>query len=377
MCRRRKGKTAAQSLNIFERNPKKTIILTLLVVLFILDYVAGVFFIPENYDLFRCPHHFCHHALVANKNGQARWGKRIFYPVATNSLGFRDKCVRNIPLQSDKRRILLIGDSFIESLGIDYDHSIVGVLEKNIGGKDVEILNAAAVSYSPKLYYLKTKYLIEETGLQFDELYVFIDICDISDEIFYEKFEPEEYSVISDIAYRINKYLKNTSFIYYSLDRVMKKIKDQDVEAVDGLHPSLAPVGNVLPAAARNINADSVPYWTVDNRILKQCAEKGLALAHMNMSKLAALCRNNHIKLTVVVYPWPHQILCRDLESIHVEFWQEFCEQNHLTFINLFPLFVNNVNPNTIIAHYFIRNDVHWNTQGHLVVANEIAKYIH
>lgn len=363
-------------LSIFERNPKKTLILTILIILLILDYIAGIFFIPENHNLFRCPHHFFHHGLSPNKQCTGKWGNRIFYPVATNSLGFRDECTRKVPLKSTNKRIVFIGDSFIESLGLDYAHSLVGILNSRIDKSKIEILNAAVVSYSPKLYYLKTKYLIEETGLHFDELFVFIDICDVSDEIFYEKFEPKKYNTINDIAYRINKYLKNTSFVYYSLNCIFQKTHGQNEERVDGLEPSLAPIGNELTAAAKKINTHSVPYWTVDESIFKLCAEKGLALARMNMLKLATLCKSHRIKMTVVVYPWPHQILCNDCESMHVAFWQEFCQRNGLSFVNLFPLFINGTDPSTVIARYFIKNDVHWNTQGHLIVANAVFKYI-
>lgn len=363
-------------LNLFERNPKKTIIFTILVILLILDYVAGIFFIPKNYNLFRCPHHFYHHDLVPNKRSQAQWGERIFYPVATNSLGFRDKSVRTIPLKSDKRRIVFIGDSFIESLGIDYDHSFVGILSNQLAGSNVEILNAAAVSYSPKLYYLKTKYLIEKIGLSFDELFVFIDICDISDEIFYEKFEPKKYNVIKDMVYRINKYLKNAAFVYYSFSTILSTVKDQDVEEVDGLQPSLAPIGNVLTADARKISTNPVLYWTISERMLKLCGKKGMELAAINMTKLANFCKDHDIKVTVVVYPWPHQITHQDLESIQVGFWRHFCRTNSLSFISLFPLFIGDHDSNTILDEYFIDRDVHWNAKGHIIVANEISKYI-
>ena len=376
MRERGSARTATRPSNIFERNPRKTIVLTVLLLILITDFVIGNVFIPRNFNVFRCPHHFYHHGLLPNKQCNGKWGNRIFYSVATNSLGFRDECIRKVPLKSNNKRIVFIGDSFIESLGLDYAHSVVGILNSRIDKNKTEILNAAVVSYSPKLYYLKTKYLIENIGLHFDELFVFIDICDVSDEIYYEKFEPKTYNVIEDVAYRVDKYLKNTSFIYYSLSCMFQKTYGQSEARVDGLEPSLAPVGNDRTAAAKKINTHSVPYWTVDESSFKLCAEKGLALAHMNMSKLSTLCKSHNIKMTVVVYPWPHQILYKDCESIQVRFWQEFCQRNGLSFVNLFPLFINGADPNTVIARYFIKNDVHWNTQGHLIVANAICKCI-
>ncbi|MEZ0230725.1 MAG: hypothetical protein ACAI25_19040, partial [Planctomycetota bacterium] len=60
-----------------------------------------------------------HHGLLPNVSvDDARWGP-LRYKFRTNSLGFRDRSVREVPLRSDKRRILFIGDSFTEGSGVD------------------------------------------------------------------------------------------------------------------------------------------------------------------------------------------------------------------------------------------------------------------
>ncbi|KPK72647.1 hypothetical protein AMJ87_04255 [candidate division WOR_3 bacterium SM23_60] len=376
MRKRGTSRTGTRPSNIFERNPRKTILLAVVLLILITDLVIGSVFIPRNFNVFRCPHHFYHHGLLPNKQCTGKWGNRIFYSVVTNSLGFRDEYIRNVPLKSNKRRIVLIGDSFVESLGLDYAKSFVSILNSRISKNKTEILNAAVVSYSPKLYYLKIKYLVENIGLRFDELFVFIDICDVFDEIFYEEFEPKEYNIIDDITYRVDKYLKNTSYIYYSLNRMFQKAPGKNEARVDGLEPSLAPTGNEHTAAVRKIDTHAVPYWTVDESSFKLCVEKGLPLARMNMSKLATLCKNNNVKMTLVVYSWPHQIFYNDCESIQVTFWQEFCRQNGIAFINLFPLFINGADPGAVVARYFIKNDVHWNSQGHIIVANALFTYM-
>lgn len=375
MRRRKKGKTAVRSLNIFERNPRKTIIFSLLALLLVLDYFAGVFFIPENYNLFRCPHPFYHHALVPNKRCNGKWGNSV-YCVATNSLGFRDRTVRKVPLNANKRRIVFIGDSFTECLGVDYGHSFVGILSDQLAESNVEILNAAVVSYSPKLYYLKIKYLIEEIGLDFDELFVFVDNSDIPDEICYEKFEPKRYNILADVTYKLRKYLMNTSFLYYSMNTIFNRAMKRDCEEIDGLHPCFAPIDDELTAEVIRISTNPVLYWTISERMLELCGKKGMKLAAINMTKLANLCKDHNIKLTVVVYPWPHQITHQDLESIQVGFWRHFCRINSLSFINFFPLFISDRDCNTILAEYFIDRDVHWNAKGHIIVANELSKYI-
>src|SRR5207302_984891 len=73
--------------------------------------------------------------------------------------------------------------SFTEGIGSDFDESFAGLLQRagRMRSDPIEFLNAGVLSYSPVVYYQKTKFLIE-AGLQFDELVVFIDISDIHDE---------------------------------------------------------------------------------------------------------------------------------------------------------------------------------------------------
>jgi len=188
-------KKAKKSDSWFLKNPFKATIGIIVIFIIVVDFISGAIFIPRDYNTFRCSHPYYHHDFYPNMEAITKWGNQE-YMVYTNSLGFRDSHIRDVPLKSDKKRILFMGDSYIEGLGVNWDESVAGLLDSMFeeNHMNTEILNAAAVSYSPLLYYLKTKYLIEKTGLSFDELYVFIDISDIQDEIFYKDFKPEEPS---------------------------------------------------------------------------------------------------------------------------------------------------------------------------------------
>jgi len=96
-----------------------------------------------------------------------------------------------------------------------WEESFVGILNEKL--QDIEILNAGVVSYSPKFYYLKTKYLIEKEGLKFDQLYVFIDNSDPLNEISYEAFEPQDENSFLHLKYKLRRYFYNYSYLYYSI----------------------------------------------------------------------------------------------------------------------------------------------------------------
>src|SRR5215204_6469869 len=53
------------------------------------------------------------HGFAANFDGFDVWGE-VRYRLVTNSLGFKDASARNVEPKSPSRRVLLIGDSFVE-----------------------------------------------------------------------------------------------------------------------------------------------------------------------------------------------------------------------------------------------------------------------
>lgn len=55
-----------------------------------------------------------------------------------NSLGFRDKTIREIALESSNHRILFMGDSFTEGGLLDYADTFVGRIDSDLGEKKLK-----------------------------------------------------------------------------------------------------------------------------------------------------------------------------------------------------------------------------------------------
>ena len=75
------------------------------------------------------------------------------YKIFTNDLGFRDDSTQ--PLNRDKEYSILIGDSFIEGVGLNYKDTIVGILNENLENNKFKFLNAGVASYSSYIYLRK------------------------------------------------------------------------------------------------------------------------------------------------------------------------------------------------------------------------------
>src|SRR4030043_427107 len=204
----------------FERNPTFALIIFVVAVFMITDLLLGLLLITPDNTRFRLSHPYYHHGLLPDKKAIATWGP-VAYPFYTNSLGMRDTGTVRVPLTTRQKRILLLGDSHTEAVGVYAEDSFYGLLKRTGGQQGIEILNGAAVSYSPKIHYLKAKYLLEQLGLETDEIWVFLDLSDLQNEIAYEAFIPRNVNPFVEFKNKLFRLLKTGSF---TINRVKKII---------------------------------------------------------------------------------------------------------------------------------------------------------
>jgi hypothetical protein len=311
------------------------------------------------------------HGLAANFDGHVRWSG-YNYTFYTNNLGLRDAVVRDVPLRSDVKRVLLIGDSMLEGMGVTFEDSFAGLLYAagRENSKSTEFLNAGTVSNSPVIYYRKIRYLLE-SGLRFDEVIVFSDISDIQDEA-------TNYFCLDDEPH----YLK-----YCGMPRPPSTVTQDDKWIQEHLLVTYAVVSNI-----HSYFHDPSDYWT---RFINQRAgwtipgydvgdsyaplgvEGGVARSRKNMQAMADLLTKYGIALTIVVYPWPFQLENNDRDCPQVALWREFCLKNCKAFIDLFPAFFREKD-----AHHdwretlFVHGDVHLSVAGNKFVYHELRKHL-
>lgn len=307
----------------------------------------------------RPAHPIFHHGLKPSVAFESQFGStRTSY--VTNSLAFRDASVRDVPLRSEKRRLLFVGDSMTEGLGVTYDESFVGKIGESLRERNAEVLNAGLISYAGSIYYRKVRHYLETVGLHVDAVIVFMDVSDMEDEALCYHMGSDEV-VHSLCPRKISFSRKAKTFLrmnsaYYRFYRATK----------DGLsewsrRQKLGPIGAVT-------NLDRA-RWTLEDGLYEKIGRPGLEKNAQYLDKLHAFLAERGIPLTVAVYPWPDQILARDLESKQVTFWRAWARARRAGFVNLFPTFINEKDPVSVITDYFIPYDVHFNAAGHARVA--------
>ena len=314
-----------------------------------------------------------HHDLLPGVDETAVWGP-FRYPYRTNSLGFRDREARDVPLSSEQRRVLFIGDSFTEGPGFAFEQTFVGRISEVLEQHGIEVLNAAVFSYSPIIYHRKIQYLLEERGLRFDLLIVFIDISDIHDEA--------EYYRLDDVGNVVSTAKARKDFDVFvprqTLGRRLKlAFKDNSliVRFGDALKDTIRLMIK-CPEPIACMTGSPRAMWTVDEETFRKYGALGLRRAAAAMDRLASLAGRHDIAMTVVVYPWPEQIMRQDLESRQVSFWRVWAAQRGVDFVNLFPVFIDGDDPLERVKRYYIEGDTHWNAEGHALVARALLERV-
>lgn len=355
-----------------ERNPRKAILGTILALTVLADLLAGHFLIPEQFTSFRRPHEYYHHGFYPDRDAVDSWAERE-YQIVTNSLALRDSRTGAVALEPEGRRIVLIGDSFVEGQGLPFDETVVGRLREELAGEPIEVLNAAVASYSPKLHRLKIEHLIEHQGLRFDTLVQLIDISDMQNEILYKYFEPREIPFFQRLRFRADRALGTHSYLYYLVGRLLDEeplgagnsIFGQPMDSYSEIEQGIV---------ERSYDYNFLASWTYVPRRFERYGAEGLRLAAENTTKLHELCRKHGITPIVVVYPWPQQIRRRQLDCPQVTFWRTFCQEHDVQFVNLFPAFIDARPADEVCSRYFIPRDVHWNREGSALVAEKLAE---
>ena len=269
-----------------------------------------------------------------------------------------------------------MGDSFAEGVGLEFGETFAGILAEQLSHDGIEVLNAAVMSYAPTIYYRKTRHLLEDVGLEFDRMVVFLDISDIQDEAYFYDLDEEGRVTMNHedaphwalatiqskrqlgLRQRVTRFLKSNSVTVHALASAAQIFRR-------GRPARPTPDAPMLDEARA--------LWTVDDALFEEYGRRGLARARSRMDQLAEVLRKRSIDLTVVVYPWPDQVARGDRESKHVAFWRKWSAEAGATFVDLFPPFFEE-SASEVLGKYFVPGDVHYNEAGNRLIAREFLE---
>jgi len=352
----------------------------LLLSILIIDMVAGYFIVPiiikkisgvdiHNHQKIHTLHPYYNHGFNPNQTAEKTFGT-IQYTISTNSLGMIDSYSKNI--NPHKKNIVFIGDSYTEGIGIPFNKTFCGLLQQQFDTTHTNILNAGVASFSPKLYYLRIKYLIEVQQLIPNEIYCLPDFSDYGDELVYEDFKPSH----SFTAIQINRFLASKSILYNFYHWLMRKIFLKKI----GINASEA---ESFLYTVKNNNSFIKKYpdfleirqhWLKPENLKKPTLKKAQQLAEANMDSLHQLCLQHNIKFNIIAYPRKSYALLKPEYIAKLEsYWKNYCTKKGVNYISLYKA----INPNaTQNEELYFPEDPHWNIKGHQLVANYLTTFI-
>jgi len=324
-----------------------------------------------------------HHSFVANVKVIEEWGGRA-YPLYTNSLGFRDSKIREVAQKPEGQRILLAGDSFTEGSGVTWEESVAGRLESALEEKGVEVLNSAVSSYAPAVYYARIRDLIVEREYAVDHVFVLIDQSDIENSATWYRVTDDNRVVEKGDLGRAprafnagaSNWLKDNSltvsFLYQLRDFLSYQFKKATV--AEGYEKGSPYMDDEL-WKERLKSATSWCEETSDIALTWK-PEVGVRFATEYMTDLARLLKDRNVGLTVVIYPWPSNVLYGKRGTRCETVWEDWAAENGVDIINLFGTYLDAGETWPTIEKYFIPYDVHWTPAGHRRTADALLAYI-
>jgi lysophospholipase L1-like esterase len=375
VIRRLKGNFAATSQDFLKQNAMSLFTCFILFFIIIIDFFGFIIYNKKiqakDYKAshYRTSHPCFHHGLVQNMAAQTNWGNNE-YMHYTNSFAFKDSAVFEAKQNLDKKQIVFIGDSFTEGIGEPYETTFFGYTRKSFeNNKNSELWNAGCISYSPLIYYNKIKYYTEIENLKIDYLWVFLDPSDIQDEVDYKEFEPKcgekfvpKAKTEVDYVYDI-KNDKNLFDIYSNHSLLFA--------LTPSFYKALFPTAEQEKGITYQKNRIA---WVYDDTVYQEWGKEGVESAENHLQKLADLCKEKNIKLTLVIYPWFDII---EKNERHVNTWTDFTTKNNIPLVNLFPVFSQKAKETSleeVKQSYFLEGDVHWNAEGNRLIAESIKK---
>ena len=327
----------------------------------------------------RVPDPVRHHALKPNCASAEEFGGNS-YAFSTNSLGFRDEGIREVSVADARPRVLVLGDSFTEGM-LAWRDSYVGKIAAHFPQYD--FLNGAVALYSPS-NDLNTTRIVLAKGVDIDEVLVFIGPGELVYETaFYQDADPsgtvserkrrssstpwyatwrfrlaKHFRLISDIAGVCDRFLVEHGYYYLPMETGNRFDAEDSAWPYRKVNESEAFPAGYLPLGV----------------------EGGIAKEEAKMTLLWRELKQQNIPISVVVYPYPAQLVHDTTDSRHVRLWRQWCEGKCKRFVSVFPAFFAvkeqcpSIQPGCWYLNFFTFGDMHYSPAGNALVADAVIK---
>ena len=345
-------------------------VLILLTGILILDFILSNTFIKQNHCI-----NYQEFFYELKKNCKGKYRFKTSFPLIktyTDKNGLRVKN-HNVKKSSNKQNIFTFGDSMTYGVGLEYEKTFVGIIDKEF--KDYDTYNFGLSSYSSTVYLYQLKKALKKNIFP-NKVFIFLDLSDLrQDSIdWYFDENSETVKLFTNHTYLLeknkDKNFKNKNF------KVLRNIATffnyhlRNIRA--GLNSSIKGSYKIKKTVQANFTYTEIEnldakYWS------KEIFDKGKMVISKNLSEFIDLSKKYDFQIFLVVYPWQETIEYGQDKFNWSNFARNICNSKNCRTIDTIPKFIEYKykNKNWASDLYFL-NDVHFNENGSKVFAKMI-----
>ena len=317
------------------------------------------------------------------------------YIVKTNNLGFRDYEIRD--LDKNNYYTIVIGDSFVEGVALEYEDTLVAQLNekiKNSNIKNYEFLNAGVASYSPYIYKRKVISIIKENSwFKIDRVILLLDKSDVIDEMHYfDPIQRPEYFPTEKAKYNFKynedffddlkkgylwrflyKQTTTGSFLKKAGDILELKIRNlrDRYKLSRKLEISFFKISSKQVKSFRSINTRSYIANYFQGNLWETKSKQSIDFSIENINKLKNYLNKKKIELLVVLFPWPFEIVNEIPRENYTNYIIQELMKNEINYVSTYKYFLKGDIYSNISDNY-IYNDMHFNRHGNKILSDVI-----
>ena len=300
------------------------------------------------------------------------------YKVKTDKNGLR---FSGVSRDSTKKNIIFLGDSFTYGLGLNYEDTYVGSLEKK--NTKYNFLNYAVEGYSPSVYHYQIKEIIN-SKINFDKVILALDISDFAEESHgwqYENGDKSPRRIDSLEKNEIAKKDKNESFKQKNL-KASRFIAQQINSFFRNVKITFAEKNrkkNLTPGKTSMGEFFYTEFKNTDQNLWKPLGfEAGVKKIEDKIIKISSLTRSNNAEFYILIWPWPDTLQFGQAHFNLEKFAEELCVTSKCKkLINVIDEFnkIKKNDPNWL-NNLYIHKDKHTNKLGNQIISDVIMKEI-
>ena len=302
--------------------------------------------------------------------------------IFTDKLGLRAN--KNSVKDKNKENILIFGDSFTFGVGIEYEDTYSGLLEKKY--QNYNFYNYAVGSYSPTVHLYKLQKAIEENIIP-TKVILFLDLTDV-----YDEGTRWLTNNSSNKPFLSNKHIIKEDSNEMRLERGESKLIDRNFKLsktlASTLNYNLRILRNKISTLRKNkenkiktsfqgeftyIEKDKLKseYWT------KKIFDDGIKKIETKVKEIAKISKEKNFDFYLVIYPWGETLAYGQDSFSWEEFGEKLCSNDKCTLVNTFNDFTNEKEKNRFwYSNLYFIGDEHFNPSGNEFMFNILSRKI-